>query len=201
MKMVRKLVNGVIDLFTVLIVAYLIFLGVCGGLKCVPYIVLSGSMEPSIRTGSLCVVDTGVPFEQIKSGDVIAFETGTGQLVTHRVVSFVDGAIETKGDANTVTDGFTTTIDNYRGKTLFSIPGLGYVIKQLQTVRGKIISASAFLFLLLFSRFADEVSGTMGQGRRRKGGSYGRDEKYVSAENEGDRKTQGFRMPFRKSSE
>ena len=201
MIVVKRMVDIVTNVVTWFVIIYLVFLAVCGVSKWMPYIVLSGSMEPSIRTGSLCVVDTGVPFEQIKSGDVIAFETGTGQLVTHRAVSFVDGAIETKGDANLVTDGFTTTVENYRGKTLFSIPVLGYVIKQLQTSRGKIISVSVFLFLLLLSWFADEVSGTMGQGKRRKGGSYGGDEKYISAENAGDYKTQGFRMPFGKSSE
>lgn len=156
MRLVRKLVNGTVDVLTGLLVAVIGVLAVCGVTKCTPYIVLSGSMEPQIRTGSLCVVDTKVPFEEIKAGDVIAFETGTGSLVTHRAVTMKDGMIETKGDANAVTDGFTTSEANYRGKTLYSLPYLGYAVNWLQTARGRIIAVTGVVMLILGSLFLDE---------------------------------------------
>lgn len=91
------------------------------------YIVLSGSMEPAIRTGSLCFVDTKAEFEEIGPGDVIAFETAGGALVTHRAINVSGGRVETKGDANEVSDGFAVTAENYEGETLFSVPCLGYL--------------------------------------------------------------------------
>lgn len=177
MKMIRKLVNVVVDLFTVLIMIYLIFLAICGVSKCIPYIVLSGSMEPSIRTGSLCIVDTRVPFDQIKVGDVVAFVTGNGQMVTHRAVVIRDGMIETKGDANAVTDGFTTSEVNYHGKTLLSIPYLGYVISWVQTVRGKILSVTGLVSLILFGWLLDEWDKNRVQIKGGKGVKDGRSKK------------------------
>ena len=178
MKTVRWLVNGISNVLITIVLVCLLFMAVCGLSKWTPYIVLSGSMEPSIRTGSLCVVDTGYPFGQVQTGDVIAFETGTGQLVTHRVVSALDGYLETKGDANQVSDGFTTDEGNYRGRTIFSIPWLGYAVDFLQTARGKIISTSVVAAWFLFGWLLDEC------GRRRKalaqleeGECYGRDKK------------------------
>ena len=51
-----------------------------------PYVVLSGSMEPKVPTGSLCFINEHVKYESIKTGDVIAFKMSDGTLVTHRAV-------------------------------------------------------------------------------------------------------------------
>lgn len=156
MRLIRKLVNGMVSVFTVLMLATVVIFAILGVMKCTPYIVLSGSMSPFIQTGSLCVVDTKVPFEEIKPGDVIAFETGNGQLVTHRAVAMKDGLIETKGDANAVTDGFSTSEANYRGKTLCSIPYLGYALSWIQTMSGKILTVTGVVMLALLSLLLDE---------------------------------------------
>lgn len=156
MRLIRKLVNGTMNVCMAALAVCAVFLAGCAVTKCTPYIVLSGSMEPMLQTGSLCVVDTKVPFGEIKAGDVIAFEASTGRLVTHRAVAFRDGFIETKGDANAVTDGFTTSEANYRGKTLYSIPYLGYALNWLQTARGKIIAATGVMMLILSSMFLDD---------------------------------------------
>ena len=60
------------------------------------YIVRSGSMEPEILTGSLCMIDMNYPYEKIQCGDVIAFESGN-TLVLHRVIQATDEGIVTKG--------------------------------------------------------------------------------------------------------
>lgn len=95
---------------------------VCG-LRC--YIVTSGSMEPAIPVGSVCLVDTSVKYGEIQPGDVIAFRRGNG-LVTHRVVAVTADGLETKGDANERSDGITTGPDNFHGKTIGYLPGMGY---------------------------------------------------------------------------
>ena len=95
-----------------------------------PYIVLSGSMEDAIKTGAVAYVDSNVKVEEIKEGDIIAFNAGTKQ-VTHRVVSInSDKSFTTKGDANSV------KFSNYLGKTIFSIPYLGYILSTFQTKIG-----------------------------------------------------------------
>lgn len=103
--------------------AALLLLHLCG-VKA--YIVMSGSMEPEIQTGSLCMVNRRASFDRIREGDVIAFETAGG-MVTHRVVRKDGEWLETKGDANDISDGYTTTRENYRGETIFSVPYLGYL--------------------------------------------------------------------------
>lgn len=116
-----------------------------------PYIVLSGSMEPSISTGSLCLVDEKVAYEKIEVGDVIAFRLGdTDTLVTHRVKAITKAGLETKGDANEVSDGISTTKENYVGKTVMSIPYGGYVIAFFQQTKAKIFLAAGVIFLFVF---------------------------------------------------
>ena len=167
----RKLIKALSDTVMVVITGFALLIGVGQLTGVVPYVVLSGSMEPQIRTGSVCFVNTKASFEEIKAGDVIAFETVNGTLVTHRVIKIKDGAMETKGDANQVTDGFTTTKENFRGKSVFSIPCAGYVISWLQTVRGKIIWITGTITLLLGSLLMDETKrnkkkGEMCNGRK-----------------------------------
>ena len=96
-----------------------------------PYIVMSGSMEPVIQTGSLCFVDTNAVYDQVKAGEIIAFRQENG-MVTHRVITVLKEGLETKGDANERTDGITTTEENFCGKTLFALPYVGYLLHLLQ---------------------------------------------------------------------
>lgn len=95
------------------------------GIRC--YIVTSGSMEPAIPTGSICLVDVRADYEKIQTGDVIVFLRGRG-LVTHRVVEVTAEGLETKGDANERSDGITTGPENFRGKTIGYVPYVGYVL-------------------------------------------------------------------------
>ena len=132
MKVVKK-VSG----FLVSAVFYALFIGlICilalSLLGITPYTVTSGSMEPNIHTGSLCFVNTRTDYEDIEVGDVVVFSTATGSKVTHRVISITDDGFETKGDNNDNSDGVSTTKSNFYGKTLFSIPYLGYAVVYLK---------------------------------------------------------------------
>lgn len=125
-----------------------------------PYIVLSGSMEPNIHTGSVCFINTKVPYEDIKVGDVIAFEAGS-TMVTHRVVNISEEGIETKGDANDVSDAITTTKGNYKGINWLSIPYLGYICQFMQTIKGKIIIVTGFVCLVILMILYNKVCKNM----------------------------------------
>lgn len=90
-----------------------------------PAVVISGSMEPTIKTGSLIFVNT--KYEDLEANDIVAFRTG-GSLVTHRLIADTDEGWITKGDANRTEDPWRISEERIIGKTVFWIPGLGYLI-------------------------------------------------------------------------
>lgn len=115
------------------------------------YIVLSGSMEPALHTGSVCFVNTRYDYEDLVVGDIVAFENGE-IVVTHRIVDVSDGAnllYITKGDANDIDDGYSVNMGNYKGRTEFSISVIGYFLNHLQSVKGKVIFFTAFASMMI----------------------------------------------------
>lgn len=140
--MFKKIVSGVLNVFFASICVSFFALIVCFVVGIQPRIVLSGSMEPEIHTGSLAFVDTKYDFDKVEVGDIIAFEPKENTLVTHRVINIENNLLETKGDNNEVSDGFTTSEDNFKGLTKFYIPQLGFLFAWIQTKRGIILSVT-----------------------------------------------------------
>lgn len=93
--------------------------------------VLSGSMEPAIHTGSVVIV---APAADYKIGEVITFGeiSKTKTPTTHRIsdMKIVDGkpVYITKGDANNAPDNKEVAFGEVKGKVLFSIPYLGFIL-------------------------------------------------------------------------
>ena len=123
-----------------------------------PYVVLSGSMEPTYHVGSLIYVKDVDPYE-LESGDVITFMLDEDTVATHRIVEVVpdetDSTVvrfKTKGDANAAEDGSLVHYKNVIGSPVFTIPQLGYVANYIQNPPGTYIaiSAGAILLLLVF---------------------------------------------------
>lgn len=146
MKVLKKLFDFMYIILIIVMVSILI--GYMCGIKI--YITMSGSMEPNIKIGSICVVNTNITYEQVQMGDIIVFSTVGGNLVTHRAIDITEKGIETKGDNNNVSDGISTTNVNFVGKTLCSIPYIGYIIKYFQKTYVIMIVIS---LILLFSMF------------------------------------------------
>ncbi len=102
--------------------------------------VLSGSMEPELKVGSL-VVTRPVKPEAIVVGDIITFRpTTVGEnLITHRVVGIGQSSslyFETKGDANDGLDPFTVPARNLVGEIYLHVPYWGYFTEFLKTPFG-----------------------------------------------------------------
>jgi len=102
--------------------------------------VLSGSMEPQLKVGSLVVTHSVDP-ETIAVGDIITFHPTTvdENLITHRVVGIGHNSpihFETKGDANAEPDPFTLPACNLVGKVNFHLPYWGYATEFLKTPLG-----------------------------------------------------------------
>lgn len=134
-----------------IILTTIIIFGICFvGLFCIgvqPYVVESGSMEPTIKTGSISFINKHAKYQDIVVGDIIAFEIEDGVYATHRVVSINKEGITTKGDANSMEDAIITTEDTFLGKNIFSIPKCGIIVKKLQTTSGKIMLGTIIIVL------------------------------------------------------
>lgn len=129
MNVVKKIIHFLSYLCYLFILVY--------ALICIPYIfkykplvVLTGSMEPKFKTGSI-IYYKSVPTNEIKVGDVITFKLGDS-LVSHRVYSISDGLYETKGDANNAVDATRIKASDIVGKDAnFCIPYIGYFVKYI----------------------------------------------------------------------
>jgi signal peptidase len=117
--------------------------------------VLSGSMEPELKVGSV-VVTRPVQAEEISTGDVITFRSPISDLpIVHRVVATEDGSsFETKGDANEIADPFVVSAQDVVGKVCFHIPFLGYVANFVKTPLG-ILLACSLGFLIVVNEMRD----------------------------------------------
>ena len=126
------------------------------------YVVISGSMEPAIPTGSMVYSAQTEP-SLLEEGDVIVFySTVIGSTpVTHRVVEnhISDGEIITKGDANEQNDLSPVQYSNIIGKVVLHIPMLGYIAAPLGTTMGKIALGCVILAAYLLSVAGSRISG------------------------------------------
>jgi len=91
-------------------------------------VIISGSMEPTIRTGSMVIV---IPQDEYQEGDIISFiDPDIGRNV-HRIVGEVsrDGVeyFITKGDAARMADRTAVPLDKIEGKIVLIFPYLGYI--------------------------------------------------------------------------
>jgi signal peptidase I len=122
--------------------------------------VSSGSMEPTIPTGSLISVGK-YRVEDLKEGDIITYQLSRGQgetpaVVTHRIVkvektedvkevpngdkveqkTVVNYEFTTKGDANTGEDSYKVRTTDLIGLYKGHVPKVGFITSFAQTPRG-----------------------------------------------------------------
>ena len=114
LKVIKVLINTLVTMILIFGTLFIILFAV--GIE--PYVVETGSMEPAIQRGSLSFINKHVEYSKINENDVIAFSISSGKKVTHRVIKKTDEGLETKGDSNNVSDGVSTTQDNYFGKNI-----------------------------------------------------------------------------------
>ena len=106
-----------------------------------PFIVLSGSMEPSIMTGDMVFVKETDP-DSLKVGDVIAYKSGSA-VVTHRIVEVKSENGETRyvtqGDANNAADQGMVKPADVEGIYQRRVAGAGNLAMFMQTTTGMIL--------------------------------------------------------------
>ena len=111
-------------------------------------VVLTGSMEPTLRVNDLVVVKRA---DEYNVGDIVVFQQGN-QLIIHRIIEKNDeeAKITTKGDANNIDDG-QIPVSAVKGKYSFRVPFVGLIVKGLKTVPGIIIVLGLSAFLMIRS--------------------------------------------------
>ncbi|MDQ3915602.1 MAG: signal peptidase I [Actinomycetota bacterium] len=118
------------------------------GPRLLPYrtfTVLSGSMAPSIPTGSM-IFDREVDAGELAPGDVVTFHPPgqADKLVSHRVVRVekteAGRFLVTRGDANGVLDDWRIPAEGRGLRYEFHVPYLGYVVGGLLTPVGRLIA-------------------------------------------------------------
>lgn len=117
-----------------------------------PAVVLSGSMEPTIRTGDLIFIHSTDP-ARLQKGDVICYLL-SGKAVTHRIAEVTAGddgqpRYVTQGDANNTQDRIAVTAGQVQGIWRGGrIGGAGNFILFMQTTTGMILFIICPLVLL-----------------------------------------------------
>jgi len=132
------------------------------------YVIYSGSMEPTVKVGSLLLARP-VEVDDLRVGDVITYRSpGNHTTLTHRIVGMrqQDGEwiFETKGDASLEPDPREVILRGEVAKMVFDIPYLGYVVDFAKSTQGIV------LFLLVpAAGLLLMQAGKMCKGRARRG--------------------------------
>jgi len=100
------------------------------------FLVQSGSMEPSIMTGDIVLINSQ---PQYSKNDVITFKDTQNRVITHRIVNIENDKISTKGDANRTSDPETINSKMILGKVIFVIPKIGFLVNFSKTLPGVIL--------------------------------------------------------------
>lgn len=151
-----RLLLGILKITTLVVFGGMVFLTVFAYLNLPlpwrPLVVMSGSMTPAIKTGSLVLVNqkTG----GYAKNDIITFKSEK-ELVSHRIYdsSNIDGSIyfQTKGDANNNIDPVLVARKDVVGKVILDVPYLGKLVNFVKTPLGFILLITVPIFFIIIS--------------------------------------------------
>lgn len=150
----RRIWDGATLVLVAVVVALAVLLVGVRLVGLTPYVVLSGSMEPTYHVGALIYVEDVDPAE-IQVGDPITFVLDEDlNVATHRVIAISEDGehFTTQGDANDAPDGTPVYYKNLVGRPVFTIPYLGYFSHWISQPPGTYVAgtAAAVLLILLF---------------------------------------------------
>ncbi len=118
------------------------------------FVIVSGSMEPTIQKGDAIIVKE-VPQEEIKEGDIISFWEENA-IITHRVKKITQDQeiilYTTKGDNNNTEDKKKVTYQQIEGKYQFKLKHFGILT---QMIKSKITLCFLIVLLILLYRYQE----------------------------------------------
>lgn len=109
--------------YILLIIYLLIFVPSLWGQK--PLVVISGSMEPTLKVGGILYYEK-INIDEFDEGDILVYQTKE-HIISHRIVDINENGFITKGDINNSVDNYLINNEQILGKgTNWSIPFIGY---------------------------------------------------------------------------
>lgn len=122
------------------------------------YVVLSGSMEPTYKTGGIIYVQN-VETTDLEIDDVITFQLNENVIATHRIVEIINDdsglAYRTKGDANDNVDANLVRENQVIGTPILTIPYMGYIISYIQNPPGTYMAIALGVSVVLMVILSD----------------------------------------------
>lgn len=176
-----KRVLKVISIIGNLILGILLLVGLIFAFSLLPfksnykiYAVMSGSMEPKIKTGSIVFSKPAVNYRE---NDIVTFfsKTDKKETTTHRIIGKSEqngqAIFETKGDANPSVDSNKLNEKDIVGREFLSIPYIGYPLRYIKTLPGLlliIIIPSTIMIYEETRKIHREVKAQIEQRRKKK---------------------------------
>lgn len=105
-------------------------------------VVLSGSMEPTIRIDDLIIVAAQNAYQE---NDIVVYQSGS-MLVVHRIVEAEPDTFITRGDANNAPDA-PIRKEMVKGKVVACIPGAGRITRLLKSPAATVTLVAGSLLL------------------------------------------------------
>ncbi|MCM3718508.1 signal peptidase I SipW [Fictibacillus phosphorivorans] len=149
MKLTLKILNGLLTVVLAITLLGMIFVVIStkssgGEPKIFGYqlkTVLSGSMEPTFKTGSIIAVKPLKDTSNLKKSDIVTFLQQDQTMVTHRIIEVIKNGeqtmYQTKGDNNKDVDGQPVLAQNVVAKySDITVPYLGYFIDFAKSNKG-----------------------------------------------------------------
>lgn len=116
------------------------------------FVIVSGSMEPTIMTGDAILVKE-VSENEIKINDIISFSQ-EGTIVTHRITEMIEEngvkKYKTKGDNNNAEDKEKITYEKIEGKYQFKIRQFGVIVEILKNKITLILLILTIIFIYYY---------------------------------------------------
>jgi signal peptidase I len=116
------------------------------------FLIQSGSMEPSIMTGDVVIVQNR---REYFPGEVITFKNNQNRVITHRITEIESESdppqFITKGDANRTDDEDIIRPENVLGKVILVVPKVGFLVAFTKSPIGFIALILFPAFLIIFS--------------------------------------------------
>lgn len=139
--MLLKIISVIVGILFIFIAALLLLSSLSiPGVPLNARAVLTGSMEPTIPTGSIVFITPAAPYAE---GDIITFKRKASVQeipITHRIVRVEETqggfVYTTQGDANEVQDLNTVAADEVIGKVVLHVPYVGTVLNFAKTPLG-----------------------------------------------------------------
>lgn len=168
-KIISSVLLGLVVLSALLFMAG--YYGLIGSYRA--YVILSGSMEPGIKTGSIVVARKE---ENYVNGEVITFAQNGDKksLVTHRIFfkKWADGGSDpvylTAGDANEEIDRGEVKPEWIIGKAFLVIPYLGYMIDYVKRPQGFILLVVVPATIIVYEELRSIKQEVVGTYKKRK---------------------------------